>query len=62
MEKKVTESTMEGKRWVATYTRNANKNGTLERSFAHQGCVAHRTLNVSFFPRTRYKPIQMSDG
>ena len=53
---------MEGKRWVATYTRNADKDGTLERSFAHEGCVAHRALNVSFFSRTRYEAIQMPDG
>jgi hypothetical protein len=53
--------TTEGERRDSTYTRNADKDGALERSFAHDGCVAHRALNVSFFSRTRHEAIQMPD-
>ena len=30
----------------STHTRNADKDGALERSFTHEGCIVHRSLNV----------------
>lgn len=45
----------------STYARNPDKDGTLERGLAHEGCVAHRALNILLFCTTRYETIQMPD-